>query len=115
MTCVVPMIRLNINLSLRKEDQSTPGVAYSHRDIPNRAGRVGKYAWSRKYSAGFLCMILPGGYWDKRDVTPRFCVDYRELSARMKGDPWPITKIQEIFDGLEGGKVFTTLDLFSGY
>ena len=51
----------------------------------------------------------------KKDGQPRFCVDYRQLNRVMKGDRWPIPLIQEIFDELKGSKVFTTLDLFSGY
>lgn len=51
----------------------------------------------------------------KKDGKPRFCVDYRVLNQRMKGDRFPLPKIQEIFDELSGGAVFTTLDFFSGY
>ena len=51
----------------------------------------------------------------KKDGKPRFCVDYRLLNRNMKPDKWPLPKIEEIFDDLEGGKVFSTLDLFSGY
>lgn len=51
----------------------------------------------------------------KKDGTPRFCVDYRVLNKLMKGDRWPLPKIQEIFDDLLGSCFFTSLDLFSGY
>lgn len=51
----------------------------------------------------------------KKDGKPRFCVDYRTLNSRMKTKPWPIPQTQEIFDALGGSRVFTTLDLFSGY
>lgn len=33
----------------------------------------------------------------------------------MKDDRWHITKIKEILDDLDGGKLFSTLELFSGY
>ena len=51
----------------------------------------------------------------KKDGTPRFCVDYRSLNRVMKADRWPLPRIEEIFDDLQGCSVFTTLDLFSGY
>lgn len=51
----------------------------------------------------------------KKDSKPRFCVDYRTLNGRMKADKWPLPRMEEIFDDLEGSKVFTTLDLFSSY
>lgn len=46
---------------------------------------------------------------------PRFFVNCRVLKHVMKGDRWPISKIQEIFGHLIGAPLFTTLDIFSGY
>lgn len=51
----------------------------------------------------------------KKDGNPRFCVDYRLINRLMKGGRWPIPRIQEIFDDLVGARVFTTLDLLTGY
>ena len=51
----------------------------------------------------------------KKDGKLRFCVDYRALNRVMKADKWPLSKMEEVFDDFEGSKVFTTLDLFSGY
>lgn len=45
----------------------------------------------------------------------RLCVAYSALNHKMNADRWPVPKIQEIFDELEGGRDFTMLDLFSGY
>lgn len=50
----------------------------------------------------------------KMDGKSRFSVDCRALNQRMKADRWPLPKIEEIFDELQGSKVFTTLDMFSG-
>lgn len=51
----------------------------------------------------------------KKDNTIRFCVDYRKLNSVTKKDAHPLPLIQEIFDNLSGAKVFSTLDLKSGY
>lgn len=51
----------------------------------------------------------------KKGGTAQFCVDYRELSRRMRKDKWPLPGIEEIFDDLRGNSWFTSLDLFSGY
>lgn len=51
----------------------------------------------------------------KKDGKPRFFVDYRSLNRVMKADRWPLPKIEELFDDLQGSAVFTALDLFSGY
>jgi len=51
----------------------------------------------------------------KKDGTKRFCVDYRKVNAVTKKDAHPLPNIREIFDRLGGAKIFSTLDLKSGY
>lgn len=51
----------------------------------------------------------------KKNEKPRFCADFRALNKRIKVDRFPLPKIQEIFEELGGGDVFSTSDLFSGY
>ena len=51
----------------------------------------------------------------KKDVLPRFCVDYRLLNARIKPILWPISLIEEIFNDLQGSIIYILLYFFSGY
>jgi len=51
----------------------------------------------------------------KKDGTARFCVDYRKLNDVTRKDAYPLPRIDETLDALSGSKVFTTLDLASGY
>jgi hypothetical protein len=51
----------------------------------------------------------------KKDGQPRFCVDYRRLNAGIRDEaaPHPIT--QEMLRDLGQAKIFSSLDLKSGY
>ena len=48
----------------------------------------------------------------KKDGSPRFCRDYRRLNAIMKRDRWHMPRVEEIFDEINGSKIFTTINLF---
>jgi len=51
----------------------------------------------------------------KKDGTTRFCVDYRKINAITRKDAHPLPLIQDVFDQVAGSKIFSTLDLRSGY
>ncbi|XP_051793893.1 uncharacterized protein LOC127530652 [Acanthochromis polyacanthus] len=51
----------------------------------------------------------------KSDPKPRFCVDFRKVNAATQTDSYPLPNIQEILESLAGARIFTTLDLNSGY
>jgi hypothetical protein len=51
----------------------------------------------------------------KKDGGIRLCIDYRGLNAITKKDAYPMPRIDEIFDNLQGAKIFSTIDAYSGY
>ncbi|XP_071683477.1 uncharacterized protein [Lolium perenne] len=52
---------------------------------------------------------------DKRDGTIRLCVDYRRLNDVTIKNKYPLPKIDDLFDQMNGAKVFSKIVLRTGY
>ena len=51
----------------------------------------------------------------KKDGSLRFCIDYRWLNKKTVRNRYPLPLLEELFDRLGNAKVFTKIDLRSGY
>jgi hypothetical protein len=54
-------------------------------------------------------------FMGKKDGTQRMCVDYRALNEVTIKNKYPFPRIEDLFGQLKGGKVFSKIDLRSGY
>ena len=68
--------------------------------------------WIRPSSSPYGHPIL---FVRKKDGTLRMCVDYRLLNRNTRLDRYPIPRIDAILDSLAKAKVFSLIDLRSGY
>jgi hypothetical protein len=71
-------------------------------------------------SKGFICPSssswgAPTLFVDKKDGSRRLCIYYRSLNKVTIKNKYPLPRIEDLFDQMRGAKVFSKIDLRSGY
>ena len=95
--------------------QVRPMKRFSPQDMESLVGEVEsllKAGFIKPSESEFGAQVL---FVNKKDGTRRMCIDYRSLNADTVRDVYPLPLIDEIFDRLAGARVFSKLDLRSGY
>nr|GEU71195.1 putative reverse transcriptase domain-containing protein [Tanacetum cinerariifolium] len=69
---------------------------------------------------GFICpSSSPWGarvlFVKKKDGSFRMCIDYRELNKLTVKNCYPLPRIDDLFDQLQGSSVYSKIDLRTGY
>ena len=68
--------------------------------------------WVTESRSRFAAPVI---FVKKHDGSLRMCVDYRALNKITIKDRYPLPYIDDLLDSLHGSKIFTKLDLASGY
>ncbi|GJU64019.1 putative reverse transcriptase domain-containing protein [Tanacetum coccineum] len=74
----------------------------------------------RKKDKGFIrpshsLWVAPVLFIKKKDGSFRMCIDYRELNKMTIKNCYPLPRIDDLFDQLQGSRYFSVIDLHSGY
>ncbi|GJW82654.1 hypothetical protein Tco_0155799 [Tanacetum coccineum] len=51
----------------------------------------------------------------KKDGSSQMCIDYYELNKLIVKNRYPLSRIDDLFDQLQGSRVYSKIDLRSGY
>ncbi|KAJ4972396.1 hypothetical protein NE237_005495 [Protea cynaroides] len=51
----------------------------------------------------------------KKDDSVQLCIDYRDLNKLTIKNQYPLFQIDDLFNQLQGAKIFSKIDLWSGY
>jgi hypothetical protein len=70
--------------------------------------------------SGYICpSSSPWGapvlYVQKKDDSERMCVDYQSLNDVTIKNKYPFPRIEDLFDQMRGSRVFSKIDIRSGY
>nr|GFB02356.1 putative reverse transcriptase domain-containing protein [Tanacetum cinerariifolium] len=57
----------------------------------------------------------PVQFVKKKDGSFRICIDYRELNKLTVKNRYPLPRIDDLFDQLQGSSIYSKIDLRSGY
>ena len=58
---------------------------------------------------------MPVLFVKTKDGMLRLCIDYRQLNKLTARNKYPFRRIDDVFDQMRGAKVFSKIDLRSGY
>ena len=109
-TRVKHKIRLNDYTPFKERYRRVPPHLY--KEVWKHLKEMVEIGAIRKFSGPWASAVV---LVRKKDGSLRFCIDLRHLNSRTIKDAYSLPRIEETLDCLNGAKIFTSLDLKSGY
>ena len=108
-----------VDFAIELEPNTTPISRAPYRMAPAELKEL-KVQLQELLDKGFIRpSVSPWGapvlFVKKKDGSMRLCIDYRELNKVTVKNRYPLPRIDDLFDQLQGATVFSKIDLRSGY
>ncbi|GKF97074.1 putative reverse transcriptase domain-containing protein, partial [Tanacetum coccineum] len=81
-------------------------------ELSNRLKEIQDKGFIRPSSSSWGAPVL---FVKKKDGSFRMCIDYQELNKLTINNRYPLPRIDDLFDQLQGLRYFWKIDLRSGY
>ncbi|GJT89247.1 putative reverse transcriptase domain-containing protein [Tanacetum coccineum] len=82
------------------------------KELAEQLQELSKKGFIRPSSSPWGAPVL---FVKKKDGSFRMCIDYRELNKLTVKNRYPLPRIDDLFDQLQGSSVYSKIDLRSGY
>ncbi|GKE29937.1 putative reverse transcriptase domain-containing protein, partial [Tanacetum coccineum] len=82
------------------------------KEVSDQLHELSNKGFIRPSSSPWGALVL---FVKKKDESFRMCIDYRELNKLMVKNRYPLPRIDDLFDQLQGSGVYSKIDLRSGY
>ncbi|GKA72899.1 putative reverse transcriptase domain-containing protein [Tanacetum coccineum] len=92
--------------------EDLPGLPPVHQELSNQLQELSDRGFIRPSTSPWGAPVL---FVKKKDGSFRMCIDYRELNKLTVKNCYPLPRINDLFDQLQGSSVYLKIDLRSGY
>ncbi|GKG13190.1 hypothetical protein Tco_0350150, partial [Tanacetum coccineum] len=82
------------------------------KELSDQLKEISNKGFIRPSSSPWGAPIL---FFKKKDGSFQMCIDYHELNKLTVKNHYPLTRIDDLFDQLQGSSVYSKIDLRSGY
>ncbi|GJR76716.1 putative reverse transcriptase domain-containing protein [Tanacetum coccineum] len=92
--------------------EDLPGLPPSRPELSEQLQELLDKGFIRPSSSPWGSSVL---FVKKKDGSFRMCIDYRELNKLTVKNRYPLPRIDDLFDQLQGSSIYSKIDLRSGY